>query len=179
MRAVVFAILLIAGCASSSRSTTSTTSTTVASTTATSTTAVKPGAVAALLASVDAKPVLLPTMDESWTADVAARANTFTVTYTSDRGKQVRLAIEIANPGPGTAHVTQRQLSFRGDPKVTYQVDDATVPTSHRWILWREPGTWQDAGEPQWTGGPPYDLSADGLTDAEFWAIANSLTPIH
>jgi hypothetical protein len=39
--------------------------------------------------------------------------------------------------------------------------------------MWTEPGT---MANPQLKGpGVPYFLSADGLTDQEFWQLANSL----
>jgi hypothetical protein len=54
-----------------------------------------------------------------------------------------------------------------------YQVYDATSELSSRWLMWTEPGTM--AQQQTKTPGVPYFLSADGLTDQEFWQIANSL----
>jgi hypothetical protein len=39
--------------------------------------------------------------------------------------------------------------------------------------MWNEPGT--TAEQVMKVPGVPYFLSADGLTDAEFWQMANSL----
>jgi hypothetical protein len=61
---------------------------------------------------------------------------------------------------------------YRG-VRADYQVDDATVPTSHRGLMWNEPGT-AIGGQP----GVPYFLTTDGLTETEFWTIANSIGPI-
>jgi hypothetical protein len=61
---------------------------------------------------------------------------------------------------------------FRG-VRAYYQVDDATVPTSHRWLMWNEPGTLL-GGQP----GVPYFFTTDGFTESQFWMIANSIGPI-
>jgi hypothetical protein len=38
--------------------------------------------------------------------------------------------------------------------------------------MWNEPGTWS---EPNGLPGLPYYMRSEGLIDAEFWALANSL----
>ena len=63
--------------------------------------------------------------------------------------------------------------SFHGDATSVYQVRDATNPTSDRILVWVEKGTWSVSGRAE----VPYMLSAEGLTDAEFWQIANGLHP--
>jgi hypothetical protein len=97
----------------------------------------------------------------------------FTVTYTSPDGtKEVDFAIEVPNlplPGP---HGSQVNPNFHGDKLSLYQVGDTTQPTSPRILMWNEPGTWS---EPNGLPGVPYVLGTTGLTDAEFWATANSL----
>jgi hypothetical protein len=64
-------------------------------------------------------------------------------------------------------------VRFRG-VLATYDVGDATVSLSQRSLEWTQPGTGPATA---WlkSGGLPYFLSADGLTDAEFWQVANSL----
>ena len=59
------------------------------------------------------------------------------------------------------------------DGYAEYFVYDATDALSNRWLMWIEPGT---MANPQLkVPGVPYFLSATGLTDAEFWQVANSL----
>jgi hypothetical protein len=63
-------------------------------------------------------------------------------------------------------------VKFRGGT-ADYFVYDASSPLSQRWLMWNEPGT---MANPQTKGpGVPYFLSSDGLTDQEFWQMANSL----
>jgi hypothetical protein len=122
-----------------------------------------------------AHPLLLPTaIPANWSAVVSNLSSSFfTVAYTSpDGAKEVDLAIEVPNPPPPGPNSSQSNPSFHGDPHSLYQVGDTTQPTSPRFLIWNEPGTWS---EPNGLPGVPYMLSTRGLTDAEFWAIANSL----
>lgn len=121
-------------------------------------------------------PVLLP----SWLpadlieAQVSASEGGFAVKYVSDnRDKLVLLAIVVPNPRPGGPNQRSTQVRLLG-VSATYFVYDATVPLSQRYLEWAQPGTGPAAGQLK-GGGLPYFLSADGLTDAEFWQIANSL----
>ncbi|HEX3629449.1 MAG TPA: DUF4232 domain-containing protein, partial [Candidatus Dormibacteraeota bacterium] len=99
-------------------------------------------------------------------------AQTFSLDYVGPNGQKISFAIVVANPGPGTPNVRQSSPTFRG-VRAEYQVDDATVPTSHRWLMWNEPGT-SVGGQP----GLSYFLATEGLTESEFWSIANSIGPI-
>ncbi len=124
-----------------------------------------------------AHPVLLPTaIPPDWSAVVTNLSPSFfTVTYTSPNGtRSVRFAIEVANPGPPGTSGSQTNPKFHGDVRSLYQVDDSTAATSPRFLMWNEPGTWS---EPNGLPGVPYVMSSTGLTDSEFWAIANSLHP--
>ena len=123
-----------------------------------------------------AHPLLLPTgIPEDWSAVVTNLSPSFfTVTYTSPDGtKSLDFAIEVANPGPPGPNGTQSNPKFHGDGHSLYQVDDATVATSHRFLMWNEPGTWS---EPNGLPGVPYFMASTGLTDAEFRAIADSVS---
>jgi hypothetical protein len=124
------------------------------------------------------RPLLFPNaIPGGWTAEASALdANGFSLRFTSPDGKQfVRLALVAANPEEPGEHTTQTEPNFHNDDRSLYQVQDTTDPKSFRWLQWDEPGTW---GEQPATGAVPYYLDATGLTDAEFWAIANSLHPI-
>ena len=122
-----------------------------------------------------ANPLGLPsTIPADWYAVVSNLSSSFfTVTYTSpDRTKEVDFAIVVPNPPPPGPHGSQVHPKFHGDTNSMYQVSDTTVATSDRFLIWNEPGTW---AEPNGLPGVPYFLVAEGLTDSEFWAIANSV----
>lgn len=121
-----------------------------------------------------ARPLLIATgIPEDWTADVHADANTFTVTYHDpSRTKSATLAIVLANiPLPGVGS-RQSAPAFHGDRGSLYQVAVDANPRSERWLVWTESGT---SALP--SPGVPYLLSATGLTDMEFWRLADSLHP--
>jgi hypothetical protein len=97
----------------------------------------------------------------------------FTVTYKSSDGKQeVDFAIIVPNPGLPGPNGSQVNPKFHGDKYSLYQVQDTTQPTSPRFLMWNEPGTWT---EPNGLPGVPYFLATTGLTEAEFWSTANTL----
>src|SRR2546430_17372854 len=128
-------------------------------------------------------PVLVPeapTLPAGVRADVVARQDSFSITYSDERGVRIFLGLVAANPGPMTDRGTQRTLTFRGDPKAVAQVDDASLPQGHRFVIWREPATKvaPSSGEYDVRAGVlPYFLASDGIDDAAFWKIANSLRP--
>jgi hypothetical protein len=122
----------------------------------------------------DVKPLLLPgtAIPSGFQAQLYDDNGGFSVVYLSADGRKITFSIVVPNPAPGTANARQSQLVYHG-VRADYQVDDATVPTSHRWLMWNEPGT-PIGGQP----GVPYFLTTDGFTETEFWAIAKSVGPI-
>jgi hypothetical protein len=122
-----------------------------------------------------AHPVLLPSQLPAGFVDasVNAAADYFTVEYrTSQRDKSIYFGIVVANPPPGNKQTVTRSVTFRG-VTAQYQVYDPASPLSQRWLMWNEPGT--TATQMTKAPGVPYFLSTDGLTDQEFWQLANSL----
>jgi hypothetical protein len=129
------------------------------------------------------QPVLLPAYVPSFVYDAAvnATADTFSIRYQSDeRDRSIDFGIVVPNP-PVTATGSDRFVKFRHalptkaarSGYAEYYVYNPSDPTSARWLLWIEPGTMQS---PELAGaGVPYFLSATGMTDAEFWQVANSL----
>ena len=121
-------------------------------------------------------PVLLPgSLPSGMEAKVTnATPDSFNVDYRSDqRDKTVSLGIVVANPPPGDANSSDTHVTFRKGA-AEYFVYDPSASLSDRWLIWYEPGT---MASPQ-TKQPnvvPYFLSASGLTDQEFWQVANSL----
>jgi len=130
---------------------------------------VTPAAAAAFVRqTVTTSRVLLPTsLPPGLEARAFAATDSFTIDYATDqRDKRITLGMIAANPPPGDEHSTDTQVTFRGHT-ARYFVYDGTAPLSDRWLMWTE------GGEPK--SGTEYFLSADGLTDAEFWHVANSL----
>jgi hypothetical protein len=122
-----------------------------------------------------AHPVLLPSQLPNAIVDAAVSAGTdgFSVVYRSDqRDKSILLGIMAANPPPGTEQTVTRAVKFHG-VTAQYQVYDPASPLSRRWLMWNEPGTM--AEQVMKVNGVPYFLSTDGLTDQQFWEVANSL----
>ena len=111
-------------------------------------------------------PLLVPgAIGDDYQAELLAAANGFTVDYTSStRHAAVELTtVDQRIAGPG-AHGQRTTRSFRG-AEATYQVDDGT-PAAARSLAWTEASA---------NRGVPYTLLADGLTETEFWQVANSL----
>ena len=129
-------------------------------------------------------PVLLPTVfpNGPYDARVVATADDFSITYQSDlRDRTITFGIMAANPQPGGANPSDTRVPFRNavglkyapNGYAEYYVYDTSSPTSTRWLMWLEPGS---ATNPTaFNGGVYYFLSAVGLTDQEFWQVANSL----
>ncbi len=121
----------------------------------------------------DVQPVLLPSaIPSGFQAQLYDDTAGFSVVYLAADARKIMFSIVVPNPAPGTANVRQSQLLYHG-VRADYQVDDATAPTSHRWLMWNEPGT-AIGGQ----AGVPYFLATDGFTETEFWTIANSIGPI-
>ena len=130
------------------------------------------------------QPVILPTSlpGGPYDATVRADADGFNIDYQSDlRDKRISFGIVVANPPPGGPGSSDTRVKFRNAIPLKYSqpgyaqyfVYDPTAPLSNRWLMWIEPGTMTNA---QIAGpGVPYFLSASGLTDQEFWQVANSL----
>ena len=120
------------------------------------------------------KPVLMPGwLPAGLEAQVNANADFFSIEYQSDqRDKSISFGILVGQPPPGDTHSQESTVKFRGGT-ADYFVYDTSSPLSQRWLEWNGPGT---MANPQTKApGVPYFLSSDGLTDQEFWQIANSL----
>jgi hypothetical protein len=124
-------------------------------------------------------PVLLPTagVGSNWRAQVTTGLmgrDYFSVTYTDPSGSRaVTVAAAQANLPLPTARGTQSHPAFHGDQRSLYQVSDSSDPRSARILMWREPGT-SPHPDPSYPG-VDYFVAATGLTDDEFWQLANSL----
>lgn len=119
-------------------------------------------------------PVLLPVwLPAGLEAEVWAGGDGFTVRYLSDqRDIEINWGIVVPNPPPAPPNAGGGPVHFRG-VNAEYMVLDKTATYSSRWLIWNERGTM--ATFPTKSGQVPFFLSADGLTDQEFWQVANSL----
>ena len=127
-------------------------------------------------------PASLPSAGGPYDAFVQATADGFNIDYQSDlRDRTITFGIVVANPPPGGDKSGGGPVKFRNSLAqkfgatgyAVYFVYDTTDPYSNRWLMWSEPGTMTNPELKD--GGVPYFLSASGLTDQEFWQVANSL----
>ncbi len=114
-------------------------------------------------------PVLLPSaIADDYQAEFLADQKSFSVEYASSTR---HAAVELASSQPvmpaAGMQGLRSQRQFRG-VTATYQVDSA-APNASRWLFWTENGHEQ---------GIAYSLIADGLSENEFWQVANSLQPL-
>ena len=119
----------------------------------------------AVRAATRVRPVLLPTavVGPEWRAAVTASRDGFSVEY-DDPTVQRSVFVSVGGgPLPFGATVEQAPPRFGGDPGSRYQASDSD-PLGARILTWQESSS-----------GVRYTLSARGLTDAEFWQVANSL----
>jgi hypothetical protein len=128
-------------------------------------------------------PRLLPSyIPAGMTAQVRASAASYTVVYTDDQHtRTITLSVnEGVNPPPARTNFnpngTGTSITFRG-VTTSYVVYDTTAPLSQRHLLWQEPGNW--SGKVTSMSGIEYFLGATGLTESEFFRVANSLQPVH
>jgi hypothetical protein len=108
-------------------------------------------------------PVRLPSsLPSGVEAGYSATAEGFSVGYSTFQRDQVISVNSLGGtPPPSSAQTTHRELAFRG-LTASYYVLDPTSPLSKRWLIWTE-------------SGDHYLLTTQGLTDQEFWQVANSL----
>jgi hypothetical protein len=120
-------------------------------------------------------PVLLPgTIPAGFQAELYDDDGSFSVTYRAADGRKILFGIAVVDPGIGDPNVVRQSYpTFRGVRVNIYQVNDARVATSNRWLSWTEPGS-----APSLPAGVPYIMTTEGFTEAQFWQIANSIAPI-
>jgi hypothetical protein len=125
------------------------------------------------------RPVLLPkAIPAGYTAQATASTDDFQVTYTSlDGSRRIFFELGVAQPGPPQPDGSQSHPRFRGVTALL-QVDTLSQPTSRRFLDWAEPGTASPNLQIKPEYGVPYYLSTEGLTEAEFWQVANSIGPV-
>ncbi|HYW22664.1 MAG TPA: hypothetical protein VE953_00785 [Terriglobales bacterium] len=108
-------------------------------------------------------------------ADRGYPMDSYVVTYTDDlHTREITLSVDAgANPPPATdPNHSQSYIQFRG-VRTLYTIFDTTAPTSQRYLLWPD-----EKGISTGPRGPDYFIGASGLTEVEFFRIANSLQPV-
>jgi hypothetical protein len=120
-------------------------------------------------------PLLVPTvLPDRVQATADTRPDSFDVTYVGDAGVRVSLRTAVANPQPLQSDGTQQRLTFRGDARAFYQALDGRARTT-RTLLWFEQATKPSPAAAAICSCVPYALTAEGLTEGEFWQLAESL----
>jgi hypothetical protein len=125
-------------------------------------------------------PILLPTrFPAPMSALVTLGDESFSVMYTDDSTElRIHIGILAANPSPPQGREAQVVIPFRSDPKAVRRIDDATNPTSLRYVVWNEPAQKLPASSYVFDVRckcVPYLLSTEGLTAEEFAKVAASL----
>jgi hypothetical protein len=98
----------------------------------------------------------------------------YTLTYTDDTNSRTVTLGVIANPSELSRSGKRSTIIYRG-VSTSYSVLDSTA-TSQRSLMWNEPG--RTAGQASEQAGVPYFLSASGLTEEEFFRMAESLKAV-
>ena len=123
----------------------------------------------------DATPRLLPTkIPVGWKATATASSSFYTVTYEARSGTPwVRLTVAVPDPPLPTAATMRRTMPFRTDRAAAYQ-----VAGDERSLRWWEPGTWDSHVVGARHDAVPYELTAHGMDEDQFLAIARSLREV-
>jgi hypothetical protein len=88
--------------------------------------------------------------------------------------RRILLAICVCMAGLPSDHSSQSQVQFRG-VSAFHQVGDTRVPGGDRLLQWREPDM-RSTVLPPYPPGIEYELLTQGLSEADFWSVANSLS---
>ena len=118
-------------------------------------------------------PVLVPTtLPDRVSAMADAQADAFSVLYIGEEGVRVRLLAGVVQLEPPQTGGFEEELRFRGDARARYQAIYGRTNAT-RTLIWLEPATKPSA----LASCPcvPYALSADSLSEEEFWKVARSL----
>jgi len=108
-------------------------------------------------------------------ADPSYPKDTYEVSYTDDlHTREITLSVNAGATPPLATDPNHRQsdIQFRG-VRTLYTVFDTTAATSQRYLLWPDL-----KGIATGPAGPDYFLAASGLTESEFFRVANSLQPV-
>ena len=132
-----------------------------------------------LVAQIDGlTPRLLPTsMPAGLSGTVSVASGAYQVSYSDEsHERSVTFGVLIPNPPAITPAGRISSVSFRG-VQASYAIYDLNGPKSQRYLRWTEAGSWTGSASNTIPAGVPYFLTASGLTDEEFFRMANSLIP--
>jgi hypothetical protein len=104
-------------------------------------------------------------------------AGGYTVVYSDDlHTRNVNLTDRFGvNPPLPAGNGASATRQFRG-ARTVYFIYDASAPTSQRYLMWDEPGTWPTGQYGMRTN--QFYLEASGLTESEFFQVADSLRSV-
>ena len=123
----------------------------------------------------DAHPLLLPTnVPLTWKAETEVSRSFFRVRYTAPGGQPwFEVAIAVANlPLPDDRAIT-KTVRFRDDDDAHYEEREG-VQT----LRWTEPGSWTSHVGGQPDDVVPYEATGEGLSEAQFLRMAESLEEV-
>ena len=134
---------------------------------------VSPTAAAKTIAAAGPGSLVVGGLSEDWAATVTIAATGYSVEYTSpDATQTLALRTMVANPPLPQPDAIQTHPKFRGDDHSSYELASASHPSGRRYLMWLE-----KSNSPGITVS--YLLTAEGMTDAQFWAAANSIKPVY
>jgi hypothetical protein len=120
---------------------------------------------------------LLPaSVPAGMTASTTVDGDGYTVRFVDDlHTREITFTDELANPPLPTSDGISSTRLFRG-VRATYFIYDRTAPTSQRYLMWDEPGTWPTGAYGIRTN--EFYLESTGLTESEFFRVADSVRPL-
>jgi hypothetical protein len=123
----------------------------------------------------DAHPLLLPTnMPVGWKAETEVSRSFFRVRYNAPDGlRWFEVAIAVANPPLPDDLASTKTVRFRDDDDAHFETRDG-VQT----LRWTEPGSWTSHVGGQPDDEVPYVVTAEGLSEARFFRMAESLEEV-
>jgi hypothetical protein len=123
----------------------------------------------------DAHPLLLPTnIPVAWKAETEVSRSFFRVRYTAPGGKLwFEVALGVPNPPLPDDRAVTKTVRFRDDDDAHYE-DREGVQT----LRWTEPGSWTSHVGAQPDDQVPYEVTSEGLSEARFFRMAESLEEV-
>ena len=123
----------------------------------------------------DAHPLLLPTnIPVGWRAETEVSRSFFRVRYTNPGGQPwFEIAIAVANPPLPDDRATTKTMRFRDDDDAHYEEREGVQR-----LRWTEPGSWTSHVGGQPDDVVPYEVTGEGLSEARFFRMAESLEEV-
>lgn len=122
----------------------------------------------------DIAPALVPTaLPDQMSAIVDVHTDSYAVLYVGDAGVRVWLRTAVVQLPRLEPDGFEQRMAFRGDAAALYRRSDGRE-TATRTLIWFEPAS-KPSGLVNACRCVPYAITADGLTEVEFWKVVQSL----